>query len=148
MAWDDLKKGRISIENQIYFITFNTYSRLDIFCDYEIAKTFCQQIKINEQVTNAAWLTWVLMPDHFHGLLQISDVSLNQTISDLKGRSASLLNKQLNIKGQFWQKQYFDHAVRKEENLKDIARYIVANPLRKGLVDKVQDYPFWDSKYL
>ena len=38
------------------------------------------------------------------------------------------------------------YGVKKE--IKDVARYIVANPLRAGLVEKIGDYPFWDAVWL
>nr|WP_305800402.1 hypothetical protein [Thiolapillus sp.] len=51
-------------------------------------------------------------------------------------------------KGTLWQPAYYDHALRKEDNHKEIARYIVANPLRGGLVKSLGDYPHWDSIWL
>ncbi|BCE00380.1 REP-associated tyrosine transposase [Marinicellulosiphila megalodicopiae] len=148
MPWADLKKGRVSLNGHIYFITFNTFNRIPYFDSFSTAAKFCRQIQINENTTDAQWLTWVLMPDHFHGLVQFNNQSLNQVVSDLKGRSAFLINQHLARTGQLWQKQYFERAVRKDENIKSIARYIVANPLRKKLVDDVKSYPYWDSKYL
>lgn len=47
-----------------------------------------------------------------------------------------------------WQAGFHDHAVRREEDLAGIARYIVANPLRAGLVDAIGDYPLWDALWL
>jgi len=44
-----------------------------------------------------------------------------------------------------WQKDFFDHIIRKEESLVDIAKYILNNPVRKGLVSDWQDYPFKGS---
>jgi len=44
-----------------------------------------------------------------------------------------------------WQDGFHDHAIRKEEDLADIARYVVANPLRAGLVRRIGDYSLWDS---
>lgn len=51
----------------------------------------------------------------------------------------------LSRQGRLWQPGFHDHAVRREESLEAIARYIVANPLRAGLVKKVGDYPLWDA---
>jgi len=90
----------------------------------------------------------VLIPDHFHGLLVVNEMPLKQVISDLKGRSSFQINNQLNRKGTLWQKQYYEHAIRHNEDLKNTARYIVANPLRKTIVQKIQDYPYWNSVYL
>ncbi len=52
------------------------------------------------------------------------------------------------VQSRVWQKGYHDRAVRREEDLRHIARYIVANPLRAGLVRKVGDYPLWDAIWL
>ncbi len=45
-------------------------------------------------------------------------------------------------------KTFHDRAMRKEEDLKAAARYIVANPLRAGLVERCGDYPLWDAVWL
>ena len=47
-----------------------------------------------------------------------------------------------------WQTGYYDHAIRKDEDIQAIARYIVANPIRAGLVTKVGDYSHWDAVWL
>jgi hypothetical protein len=44
-----------------------------------------------------------------------------------------------------WQKGFYDRALRSDEDVAAVARYIVANPLRAGLVDSVREYPFWDA---
>jgi hypothetical protein len=58
----------------------------------------------------------------------------------------SVVSRQL---GQpIWQAGFHDRAMRKEENLQAFARYIVANPVRAGLVNRVGDYPHWDAMWL
>jgi hypothetical protein len=47
-----------------------------------------------------------------------------------------------------WQKGFYDHALREGEALQNVARYIVANPLRAGLVAHIGDYPLWDAVWL
>ena len=150
MSWNDLRKGRYSKNNVEYFITFNTRNRLPIFNNFHLAQLFCQQIQNNEDKHHCTWLTWVLMPDHFHGLLQLNEnaTSLAKIIGELKGNTARAINSTLNNRGALWQPSYYDHALRQEEHRINIARYIVANPLRKKLVKNIKDYPFWNSVYL
>lgn len=148
MSWNDLRKGRYSQAQGEYFVTFSCYQRQPIFSQYAAAQLFCQSLKINQQTTGSLWLEWVLMPDHFHGLLQLGgQCDLAAVIKDLKGRSALLLNKQLTLKGKRWQPNYFDRGLRCDEDRRAIARYIVANPMRAGLVRKIGDYPYWNSVY-
>jgi len=149
MSWNDLRKGRFSCENTIYFITFVVEQRQTFFTDFRSAQQFCQLIAENELDHQCKWLTWVLMPDHFHGLLQISNKSnLSEIIRTLKSKSAIKLNRILKRKGCVWQRAFFDRALRKEDDVKNIARYIVANPLRAKLIDNIRRYPYWDSVFL
>jgi hypothetical protein len=47
-----------------------------------------------------------------------------------------------------WQRGYPDHAARDSEDIRHIARYIAANPLRAKLVDDIMDHPYWDAIWL
>ncbi len=88
------------------------------------------------------------MPDHLHWLIQLQEIPLPKLVLQLKSRSAISIDKARNASGRVWQKGFHDHALRKEEGLTATARYIVANPLRAGLVQRVGDYPHWDAIWL
>jgi len=122
MSWNDLRKGRCSQPNREYFITFTTYKRVPLFTNYKAANCFCRLLAVNEVKTQASWLAWVLMPDHFHGLLKVPE-----------GADLS---------------HYFDRALRRDQDRLAIARYIVANPLRAKLVKSIREYPYWNAVYL
>ena len=47
-----------------------------------------------------------------------------------------------------WQRGYYDRAIRSDEDLPSIARYIVGNPIRAGLVTSVGQYPHWDASWI
>lgn len=145
MSWNDLRKGRFSQERGEYFITFVCRNRIKHFSDDSAARVFCQQIIANENSHGCVWLAWVLMPDHFHGLLQLGSSSLGKTVGHLKGFSAKRINEKSNEKVSLWQSAYFDRALRVEDDRVAIARYIVANPLRAGLVNNIGQYPYWNS---
>lgn len=93
-------------------------------------------------------LAFVVMPDHIHWLIQLKDEGLDKIMHAFKGVSAKHINQYIGTKGKCWQSSYHDHAVRKEEDLTNIARYIVANPLRANLAEKVGDYPLWDAIWI
>ena len=149
MSRTDLTKGRYSENNREYFITFVCKDRINIFSDENLARIFCQTIAVNETQCDCVWLTWVLMPDHFHGILKLSDkCSLSQVIKHLKGSTAREINVELVQSQTIWQQGFFDRALRKCEDRKQVARYIVANPLRKKIVTNIGDYAYWDSIFL
>ena len=69
-------------------------------------------------------------------------------VNRLKSASAREANRKLGRTGALWQKGFYDHGLRSEEDVVAIARYIVANPIRAGMVARVGDYPFWNAVWI
>jgi hypothetical protein len=67
----------------------------------------------------------------------------------IKGASAHKINKALNRKGQVWQPESFDHVLRCSENLDAKIQYLLENPIRRGLVSHLRDYPWlWQKAFI
>lgn len=149
MSYRDLAKGRFSSQNQIYFVTTVIELRRKLFVELGVCRRVIFEMKKLDEEGYVDTLSWVIMPDHIHRLFQLKDnSSLSIVVKNFKGRTARKLNLLLGLKGTFWQHAYYDHALRSDEEIKKIARYIVANPLRAGLVDRIEDYPHWDALWL
>ena len=85
------------------------------------------------------------MPDHWHGLVELGEsTTLAATTHRIKGVTAHNIKQQFEISGPLWASGFHDHALRREESVAEVVKYIVANPLRAGLVNDVMDYPYWD----
>lgn len=139
----DLRKGRYSQRNQIYHITFTAIDRIPIFNDFVKARTLINIFKQSDQLQHTATLAFVIMPDHIHWLMQLTgSQSLSNVVKVIKSKASVQLGQPI------WQAGYYDHAIRKDEDIQTIARYIVANPIRAGLVNKVGDYPHWDAIWI
>lgn len=144
-----LRKSRYSVCNRIYLITTVTSRRDPVFRDFRAGRIVVNEMRSLEVEGRADTLAWVLMPDHLHWLMQLGvGQTLARVIKILKGRSSRILNQNLKRKGAVWQSAYHDHAVRRDEDLNRLARYIVANPLRAGIVTSVGNYPLWDCVWL
>jgi REP element-mobilizing transposase RayT len=107
-----------------------------------------EQFRQAQREEQAHSLAWVVMPDHFHWLVELRDNTLPGLMRTTKSRCARAVNARLGRTGQMWQKGFHDRAIRREEDLQAVARYIIANPLRAGLVRRVHDYPLWDAIWL
>lgn len=141
-----LRKGQVSLQNQIYLLSFVTKGREPRFSDFHCARLI---IKSLNRSRHAKTLAFVVMPDHVHWLVQLlEDASLSLAAQTVKSVSAHQINHYLGRRGQFWQDGFHDHALRKEEAVIEAARYIVANPLRAGLVRTVGDYSHWDAVWI
>lgn len=142
MPYTDLRKGRVSQYGLAYHITAVTNNRMPYFEVLDNGRKVVRQLMALQEQGIAETLCYVLMPDHLHWLMILGDGALPDVVRLLKGRSARAIGKPV------WQANYHDHAVRKEEDLREMARYIVANPLRASLVSRIGDYPLWDAVWL
>ena len=79
----------------------------------------------------------MLMPDHVHLLLSFPETE--KRIQAIVSKRKEWIAKTLKIE---WQRDFFEHRLRKEESLREKADYILANPVRAGLVDRIEDWPY------
>jgi putative transposase len=86
---------------------------------------------------------YVIMSNHVH-LLALPLVPAKRLTHWIKGLSALRANRILNTNGPFWQHESFDHWVRDSREYERILNYIEQNPLRAGLVDNSERWP-WSS---
>ena len=139
----NLRRGRVSLPGQVYHITTVTVNREPVFSDLRNARLLINALHQAQIRDQASTLAFVVMPDHLHWLMQLREgQSLSQVVRAVKAVTSHRLGKGI------WQKGFHDHALRRAEDLADVARYIVANPLRAGLVERLGDYPHWDAVWL
>jgi REP element-mobilizing transposase RayT len=143
-----LRRGRFSETNRIYLLTTVTHERRQLFHDLTAGRLVVNQLRETQDVGLAHTLCWVLIPDHLRWIIQLKSGSLDRLMQRFKSRSAMQLNAHRGCDGQIWQKGYHDRAVRAEEDIRQLARYVVANPMRAGVVRRIGDYPHWDAIWL
>ncbi|MDO7927377.1 transposase [Pseudomonas sp. KFB-139] len=143
-----LRLGRYSQTGQIYLVTSVVQERIPIFNDFRLGRLIVEEFRRAQMSGQAKSLAWVVMPDHFHWLLELGNYSLDQLMKQVKACSSLSINRATQREGQLWQKGFHDRAIRREENLQNVARYVVANPLRAGLVTRLGDYSLWDAIWI
>jgi len=145
-----LRRGRVSEPGRIYLVTTVTHARQPLFADFQSARLLVRCLRhLDEAGLAAESLCFVVMPDHLHWLFALGErkplSGLVQILKNLSGRQVNAMRGQV---GPVWQPGFHDHALRAEEDVVGVARYVVANPVRAGLVGRVGEYPFWDAKWL
>lgn len=142
MTYNDLRKGRVSQVGMAYHVTAVTLNRTPFFASFDNGRKVVRELMALQAEGRTETLCYVVMPDHLHWLMVLKKGTLSGAVKLLKGRSAHAMGHVV------WQENYYDQAVRKEEDLRRMARYIVANPLRANLVERICDYPLWDAVWL
>jgi REP element-mobilizing transposase RayT len=84
-----------------------------------------------------------VMPNHTHSVITVEDanISVTEMLRRLKGRSARFANQVLQRQGAFWQRETFDHIIRKSE-WEAIVNYVACNPVKAGMVEHWSEWPY------
>jgi REP element-mobilizing transposase RayT len=165
----DLRTGRISIPGQVYLVTSVTLDRRPFFADFWRGRILVNTMRHYAKAGKVESLAYVIMPNHFHWLLALTgECSLSTLMGQVKGAAAHHLN-QLHVGapsvatesgmiaakaaptvrlGRIWQKGFHDRALRRDEDIRSVARYMVMNPVRAGVARRIWDYPLWDAVWV
>jgi len=90
----------------------------------------------------------VVMPDHAHMIFtplkdeKGNTFGLAEIMNGIKGASSHSINKALHRRGPVWQYESFDHVLRTDEKIAGKVNYICQNPVRQGLVNSEDEYPW------
>jgi len=90
---------------------------------------------------------FVVMPNHIHLLLSIDDDhTIGRAMQMVKGGFSHAPRETGPKRTAVWQPSYYEHRVRDAEEYDRMRAYIHANPVRRGLVQTANDYPYSSAK--
>lgn len=127
-------------DGQIFSVTIATAGRKPLFLDIEFGKKCVRVLEELHEMRGNPVYAYCLMPDHVHLLLGSTQSS---SVVAFVGAWKSLcfhVSRKMGEANPLWQRSFFDHALRRNEDEIRTARYILANPVRAGLVERANDY--------
>ena len=135
---------RIEYEGAVYHITSRGNAQEKIFLDDEDRTKFLRAL--GDVVDRYNWIchAYCLMTNHYHLLIETPDANLARGMRQLNGVYTQAFNRRHNRVGHLMQGRYKAILVEKETHLLELARYIVLNPVRAGMVRHPRDWP-WSS---
>lgn len=126
-----------------YCVTTDAWQNRSVFHVRETAEIVVRRIFFCRD--HGAYLLheFVLMPNHLHLLLTPqSNASLERVMQLIKGGSSHEIHKQRGNRMQIWQPGFYDWTVRDEKDCQAKVEYIRLNPVRAGLIEKPEDWPY------
>jgi hypothetical protein len=84
------------------------------------------------------------MTNHYHLVVETGDKNLSRGMRQLNGQYSQYYNRRHRLVGHLFQGRYKSILVQKESHLREVARYVVLNPVRAGMVLQAEDWP-WSS---
>ncbi len=136
---------QVWIDPAIYFVTMCVRDRRPL-----LANPSAHAIVRSEFVGAHARHGWrvgryVIMPDHVHFFcasdLSPDGKSMSRFVGAIKEWSAKALVTE-GVTPPIWQKQFFDHLLRRSESYAQKSTYVRENPVRAGLAVRSEDWPY------
>ncbi len=132
-----------SHQGQPVFFTIRAYQDCTPFCTQPLCDMAISTLLEMARNFNCLVHAYCLMLDHLHYLISPNEegVSTIRFTDQYKGKTTNQ-SWQLGWTGKLWQPRYYDHLVGSDESLSAICEYILQNPIRKGLVESISDWPW------
>jgi len=135
---------RFFYTGNIYFITTITKHR---------DPTLCKNIDLLKRAFNNTYLetpfrliSWVILPDHLHIILDPGKSNPADIMQRFKMSFGQYYRKRNGLNsGSIWQKRYWDHVIRTEQDLINHMIYIYHNPVKHRLTDNPENWPHSSS---
>ncbi|MBN1445644.1 MAG: transposase [Candidatus Omnitrophica bacterium] len=149
MEHPEEKNHRLSKDNYIGFVrvtfTLCEKNKKAIFIEPSLIQIFAEILRnCCDKYNTKNWI-YVFMPDHLHFILEgISEKSnLWECVVSFKQKTGYWFSKEM--KTAEWQKDFYDHIHRNDEDLIKHIKYLAENPVRQGLFDTWEKYPYTGS---
>jgi putative transposase len=129
-----------------YFLTFCTDRRRPVFTDSSRVELVQSQILRAAKDELFAVCAYCFMPDHLHLLVEAKSASSDGLRFIARSKQLSGFHYSKSFEERLWQRYGFERVLRDDEATLVVARYIVQNPVRAGLVENPEDYAFSGSE--
>jgi putative transposase len=146
---------RIKIKGGTYFFTLVTNKRRKLFLSPEARALFINSMNHVRQYHPFSIEAFCILPDHIHLLWQmpkddndysirIAEIKKHFSKSDFdRTETSSIKTYSQTKRGEsgIWQRRFWEHFIRDECDLNKHIEYIHYNPVKHGLVERVEDWP-------
>ncbi len=126
-----------------YSLRFATHNRVHHFTSSELVAGALLQIQRTADEDSFAVVAYCFMPDHVHLAIEgmEPDSDLRRFVKVAKQRVAYIARREFQIPC-IWQDGYYERVLRSSESIDKLIRYTLDNPVRAGLVEQAEAFPY------
>ena len=132
-----------SVTTNTYFITSGAFNGQALFQSERVAKLLIDTLLEYRRQGKFLVHEFVVMPNHLHMLLTtVESITLGRSVQFIKGGFSHRAGKQLEMRGEIWQRGYVDHRIRDARDFASHREYIRLNPVKAHLAECPEAYAY------
>ncbi len=135
---------RLDHAGALWHVTSRGNERREVFRDDEDRREFLRLLGRSVELFGWRLHAWVLMGNHYHLLVGTPEATLSRGMRQLNGDYAQHFNRRHGRDGHVFQGRFKAILVQREAHLLEVARYVVRNPVRAGIVKSAEEWA-WSS---
>jgi putative transposase len=135
---------RLQVAGGVYHVTSRGNRRQTVFHDDTDYSAFIEYLETVVQQYSWRCHGYCLMPNHFHLLIETPEPNISEGMQRLNSRYAQWFNRRHGYSGHLFQGRFYGRLVESAYHLLELARYVVANPVRAGLCSHAGEWK-WSS---
>lgn len=135
---------RIEFAGAVYHVTSRGNGRQKIFLDEYDNRKFLELFGKTLERFNWVCHAYCLMVNHYHLMIETPDANLSQGMHHLNATFCQAHHRRHDTVGHLFQGRFKAIVIDRESYLLELARYVVLNPVRAGLVARPEEWP-WSS---
>jgi REP-associated tyrosine transposase len=128
----------------IYHVTLRGARQCPIFFDDRDRRLFLKLLARVVEKFQLRCYVWCLMGNHFHLLIEVTEINLSNAMHTLNYAYACLINQRHGFRGHAFDRRFSAVEIEATPHLLEASRYIVLNPVRAGLCERPEEYA-WSS---
>jgi REP element-mobilizing transposase RayT len=137
---------RIEYEDAVYHITARGNDRKRIYFSEADYRKFLECIAEAKKKFGILLHCYALMSNHYHLIIETPEANLSKTMHHISSAYTSYINRKRKRSGHLFQGRYKALVVSKDNYLFELSRYIHLNPVRAGIVQRPEEYPYGSYK--
>ena len=131
---------RLFLSDRYFYVTVRLCKKRSLLGEEEFS-LIAESIQLARDAHQFMLTAWVFLPDHWHAILYPRyPLTISRLMEVAKVKSTRRINVYRKESGPLWQSRFFDHAIRTVERYHHFVDYIHLNPLRRGLVEKPEEW--------
>ncbi|MBN1898516.1 MAG: transposase [Spirochaetes bacterium] len=140
------RQPRLEVLGNLYHVLNRGNNKKEIFLNDHDYSYFLKCINSTMKKYPFILNAFVLMPNHFHMLIETTSYKLSEIIKSVLTKYSLFFNKKYDEVGHVFQGRYHSFIVQKEKYMLQLIRYIHQNPVRAGIVRKIEEWK-WSSYF-